>query len=407
MEYIQDKKKINQIMLIFACCYMVSYITRINFGAVILEMATNTGIDRALLSLSVTGSFITYGTGQIVSGICGDKFSPKKLLLFGLGVTSLMNLLIPLCPNAYWMLAVWCVNGFAQAFMWPPMVRMMATFFTPEVYSRSIVRVNWGASVGTILVYLIAPVLISLLSWRAMFVFSAICGIIMMFVWHKGSPDIPADAVFVKHKRPTGNASGLFSPLMLVIMLSIVLMGMLRDGVTTWMPTFISETCNLGNNISILTGVVLPIFTILSTNVSEWLYAKKFSNPVLCSGVIFALGSVASLVLYFLSDKNIAVLSVLFTALLTGSMHGVNLILIGMIPPYFGKKGNVSTASGVLNSCVYIGSAISTYGIAVLTKNVGWEKTLLVWFAIAALGTIICFACTKPWNKQMETEKEA
>jgi len=108
-----------------------------------------------------------------------------------------------------------------------------------------------------------------------------------------------------------------------------------------------------------------------------------------------------------LSDKNIAVLSVLFTALLTGSMHGVNMILIGMIPPYFGKKGNVSTASGVLNSCVYIGSAISTYGIAVLTKNVGWEKTLLVWFAIAALGTIICFACTKPWNKQMETEKEA
>ena len=164
MAFLQDKKKINQIIFIFACCYMVSYITRINFGAVILEMVTDTGISKSLLSLSVTGSFITYGAGQIVSGICGDKFSPKRLLLLGLGVTTVMNLLIPLCPNAYAMLCVWCVNGFAQAFMWPPMVRMMASIFSPEDYSRSIVRVNWGASIGTILVYLIAPVLISFFS---------------------------------------------------------------------------------------------------------------------------------------------------------------------------------------------------------------------------------------------------
>ncbi len=406
MAYIQERKKVNQIMFVFACCYMVSYITRINFGAVILEMATETGIAKSLLSLSVTGSFITYGTGQIISGICGDKFSPKKLLLFGLGVTTLMNLLIPLCSNAYYMLGVWCINGFAQAFMWPPMVRMMAILFSPEDYNRSIVRVNWGASIGTILVYLLAPLLISLFSWRAMFVFSAICGIVMMFAWQKTCPTVSNDAVFAKPKATSGGISGLFSPLLLIIMLSIVLMGMLRDGVTTWMPTYISETCNLGNKISILTGVILPIFTIISTNVSERLYTKKFSNPVLCSGVIFGIGSVASLVLYFLSGKNIAVLSVLFTALLTGSMHGVNLILIGMIPPYFSKSGNVSTASGILNSCVYIGSAISTYGIAVLSENMGWEKTLLVWFVIAALGTVICFACTKPWNKQMETDEE-
>ena len=36
MEYIQDQKKVNRTILLFACCYMVSYITRINFGAVIL-----------------------------------------------------------------------------------------------------------------------------------------------------------------------------------------------------------------------------------------------------------------------------------------------------------------------------------------------------------------------------------
>lgn len=404
MEVMQDKKQVNRTILLFAFCYMVSYLTRINFGAVILEMVTDTGIAKSLLSLSVTGSFITYGSGQIISGICGDKFQPKKLVLYGLGVTTLMNLIIPFCTSAYAMLCVWCINGFAQAFMWPPMVRIMATIFSPEDYSRSIVRVNWGGSIGTILIYLIAPVLISISGWRAMFFFSAGSGILTMLVWQKKCPDIAVDNVFVHKKEKSEEKVSLFSPLLIAIMISIVLKGMLRDGVTTWMPTYISETYHMSNSISILTGVILPIFTIISVNLSEALYTKKISNPILCSGVIFALGTVAALVLFFLSGR-FAPFSVLFSALLTGSMHGVNLILIGMIPPFFAKSGNVSTVSGILNSCVYVGSAISTFGIALLSERLGWSITLFIWFVIAALGTAICFFCVRPWKKQMEIDK--
>lgn len=405
MEFLTDKKQIRKTVLLFACCYMVSYLTRINFGAVILEMATDMNIAKSLLSLSITGSFITYGSGQIVSGICGDKFAPKKLVLYGLLVTTLMNLFIPLCNNAYVMLVVWCINGFAQAFMWPPMTRLMATLLEPTDYNKGIVTVNWGASLGTIIIYLIAPVLISLSGWRAMFLFSALCGVVMMIVWQKQCPDVSVDVVFTKKGKdaPKANIS-LFSPLLLAIMVAIVLKGMLRDGVTTWMPTYISETYHLSNSISILTGVILPVFTILCLKISEILYSKKFTNPILCSGFILSVGAVAAMVLYVLSGR-VAALSVLFSALLAGSMHGANLILIGMVPPYFAKSGNISTVSGVLNACVYIGSAISTYGIALLSEKVGWSATVLIWFFIAALAAAICFFCVHPWNKEMETEE--
>ena len=89
-------------------------------------------------------------------------------------------------------------------------------------------------------------------------------------------------------------------------------------------------------------------------------------------------------------------------ALLEGSMHGVNLILICMIPPFFQKTGNVSTVSGLLNCCTYIGSAISTYGIALLTELYDWKLTLLVWLIIAILVTIMCLICVKPWKKAHE-----
>ena len=66
--------------LLFAITYMVSYITRTNYGAIVSNMVEQTGYTKDLLSMALTGSFITYGTGQIVSGILGDRFSPKKLV---------------------------------------------------------------------------------------------------------------------------------------------------------------------------------------------------------------------------------------------------------------------------------------------------------------------------------------
>ncbi len=403
MNTLENKKQVSLLTWLFAAAYMISYITRINYGAVILEMSRATAIPKTMLSLALTGSFITYGAGQIISGICGDKFSPKKLIFYGLGVTTVMNLLIPLCPNVYCMVAVWCVNGLAQAFMWPPMVRLMASLFSPEDYKRAVLRVNWGSSFGTIAVYLVAPILIAVSGWRAMFIFSALCGIVMMTIWLKFCPEVQVSKEFAKKTEEEAIVGKFFSPVLLGIMVSVALVGILRDGVTTWMPTYISETYHLSSEISILTGVILPIFSILSFKVSEMLYRKKLTNPLFCSAVIFGTGALSSLVLFFLSGQN-AGISIFFSALLTGAMHGVNLILISMIPPFFRKTGNVSTVSGVLNSCVYVGSAASTYGVALLAERYSWSFTLFVWFLIAVAGTVLCLFCTRPWQKKVEQD---
>lgn len=402
---ITEKKEVNRLAFLLMFTYMISYITRINYGAVISEMERATRISRELLSMAVTGSFITYGTGQIVSGILGDKFSPKKLVSVGFITTILMNILIPLCSNPYQMLAVWCINGFAQSFMWPPIVKIMASSLSDAEYNKAVVKVSWGSSIGTILVYLVSPVMIALFSWKAVFLFSALCGAVMLLIWNRclnyTEDETKIEAVKeVKEEKKVNSVKILFTPFMICIMIAIILQGMLRDGVTTWMPSYISETYNLSNIISILTGVVLPVFSIVCFNITSKLNNKVFTNPVFCSGVIFGVGAVSALGLYFLSGQN-AIFSVALSALLTGCMHGVNLLLICIVPAAFKKYGNVSTVSGVINSCTYIGSAISTYGIALLSVKVGWSNTLLIWFAIALTGTLICFACAKPWEKKM------
>jgi OPA family glycerol-3-phosphate transporter-like MFS transporter len=185
--------------------------------------------------------------------------------------------------------------------------------------------------------------------------------------------------------------------LLAVIMLGVVLQGSLRDGVANWTPTYISEVFSLGSGVSILSGAVLPIFGILSIAAANFLYRKLLRNEMVCAGAIFGLGCAAALLLLAFHGKA-PVLSVVALALLSGSMHGVNVILICMIPPHFAKFGRTAFVSGALNSCTYVGAAISTYGIALVTQSIGWNGTVLLWAVIAAAGAALCLALTRPWR---------
>jgi len=386
-----------QLPFLLMLVYMVSYLTRINYGAVILEMEGATGFSKAQLSTALTFSAITYGAGQLLSGYLGDRMQPKRLILSGLIITTLMNLLIPLFPYPGAMAAIWAVNGLAQAFMWPPITRLMLSLLSDDEYKKATVTVSIGSSVGTILIYLLSPVMISMTGWRSVFLFSAACALLMLFVLMRCDITLPA-ASRIKEKA-AGSSAAWLSPMLLFIMLAIVLQGALRDGVSTWMPSYISETYNLGSGIAILTGVVLPLFGIACHKTAEYIYRRKLNNPVLLGGLIFALGAFSAFLLIFLTGKN-ATASVICTAILTGSMHGVNLMLICMVPAFYKNTGRVSLISGVVNSCTYVGSAISTYGIALLTEGYGWNTTVLIWFLIALSGTAICFLCIPAWKRR-------
>ena len=183
-----------------------------------------------------------------------------------------------------------------------------------------------------------------------------------------------------------------------MVMIAIIAMGMLRDGVTTWMPSYISEVYNLGNIIAILTGVVLPILGFVCFQSASIIYTKKLHNPIITAAIFFIISVVASLSLFITSGMN-AALSVVLFAILAGCMHGVNMMLICTVPRYFKKSGKVSTVSGVLNACTYVGSALSTYGIAAIASGQGWSTTLLILFILAAGGTLLTVLSALPWYK--------
>lgn len=397
MNKITDKKAADRIILLFMLTYLISYVTRINYGAVIAEIIDAEHIKKSIASLALTGSAVTYGAGQLISGYMGDRIQPKTLVFSGLAATTAANLLLPLCGNAYQMTAVWCVNGFAQAFMWPPLVRAMTGLFTEETYKKACVVVSWGSSFGTILIYLLSPICIHFAGWKSVFFLSAACAVAMAFLWIKKCPVIQNTEEECAEKNTKASFSASSLTILFGIMIAIILQGALRDGVTTWMPSFLSDTFHLKNETAILTGVVLPIFSIAAFQITSVIYRRTSANELTLAGLIFLTGFASALLLAVFSDAN-AAFAVVLSALLTGCMHGVNLMLICMVPPRFNRYGRVSFVSGLLNSCTYVGSSLSVYGFAVFSEHFGWNNTLFLWSAIAVTGGLLCLALRKKWK---------
>jgi OPA family glycerol-3-phosphate transporter-like MFS transporter len=188
-------------------------------------------------------------------------------------------------------------------------------------------------------------------------------------------------------------------------MLAIVMQGALRDGITTWMPTYIVDTFNLSSSASILTAVAMPLFSVISFRITVYIYTRWIRNEVICGGVLIFSGFISSIVLMFTFSKSV-LLSVFMSTLITGGMHGANLMLVCMVPARLAKFGKASTASGVLNSCTYIGSALSTYGIALVAEHFGWAMTIGLWAVVALAGTLACVSGYSRWQRFLRNSHE-
>ena len=414
----QKKYGANRIIALLTLVYTASYLCRYSYATVLPEMVRATGRSKTELSVAVTCLFVCYGVGQLISGVLGDRLPPKRLVLAGMLTSCVINIIVPFTGSVWVVRVLWCLNGFAQAFFWPPIVAMMAALLDDKGYARGSEFVCYGGYLGTILLYLLSPLIINLWSWRGVFVLSSVPGLVIAAVFLVLFPDVPPAKKSAENcaesnsetgdetgsetgsvPRTKGTIRALFSVPLLLILLAIAAQGILKDGITTWMPTYISELFGLDTGKSILTGVLLPVFAMLSIKLTNILYRRVLTNPLVCAAAMFGAGTVAALGLFLVSGRS-AVFTVLFSVLLAGSMHGANLMLICMIPPLFKAGGNVSAASGLLNSFAYLGSSLSALGLAAMSEALGWGNLFAVLAGIAVAGGLICFAVRgfKPKN---------
>lgn len=430
--------------------YFGSYLTRKNFN--VMERFITNDIDSGTFAIIVSALTITYGIGQVVCGFLGDKLKPRHMLTGGLCLAAFSNIMmsIPVFSDITiirmtlpWessaseiniiLTLLWAINGFAHSMLWPPIVRIMSQHMNDDEYGYAAVRVSWGSQFATILLYVGCPVLVAAtnIPWRAVMIICAVLGVAIALVWMMTSKKLlqnPLVSVSERDKKNLKKIKGVPLPAffiipLILIFMGIILQGIMRDGIELWTPKFISVTfestiakllnlkgedspATVADVVGTALTVVLAVFGIVFFSVYDFVHRKLLKNEVFCASAIFAVTTALAAILFGMyvtignSAPSIfrAVIMILLVAIIVANMHGINLMLITVVPKRFIKSGKVALFSGILNACTYIGSAVGFVAFEKLF-DIGTKWLIASWIIVSALGCIVLLVATPIWKK--------
>jgi OPA family glycerol-3-phosphate transporter-like MFS transporter len=368
-----------------------------------------------------TGFFLCYGIGQLVSGFLGDRIPSKWMCFAGIAASSVINLGMVFSESGLEMLWLWCINGFAQSLTWAPIIKILSERLSASQCRKASVTMTTTVAAGTISAYTLAALMIWVADWRSVFMVSSLIVGSISVLWlvmigriekvsdaNSDDTEMSNDTIDAlnlesedrtKITMPTAEniwvillARGIYP-----VMLCIVLQGILKDGIMTWVPTYISEIYHLGSVTSILASTLLPILNLGGVYAAFFLNTRYLKNEIKTSGVCFVITACSILVLILFGRAHVIV-AIAALSVTTSGMMGVNTMLISLLPLHFAKLGKVSTVTGILNSCAYAGSALSSYGIGSIAQSFSWGVVISICFLIAITGGVICFIAMFRWQ---------
>lgn len=376
-------------------------------------------IEEAVLTKTQAGTismvyFFVYGAGQLLNGFLGDRLPPGRMIFGGLFLSMLCNLLMGAAGSFGAMAVIWGVNGYAQSMVWPPIIRIFARRLEEAVRLRYCVDIVSTQAAGTLAAYVLSAAVLAVAGWRTVFWGAGLCLLAAAAFWAVGyarverlaarGPDespsaraaVRENAAGKKAPAPSGGKGGrsfaaLIGGGLWLIILPVVVHGILKDGVTSWVPTYILETFHTSASLSVLVTTVLPIVNLSGAYLARALYRKCAGNEVRASAVFFGV-SVAALLVLWTAGSFSLILTVALLSVITASMMGVNTLFVNLLPLRYEKEGKVSSVSGFLNACAYLGTAVSTFSIGVMVEKLGWGATVAGWLAVTAAGLVVCLA---------------
>lgn len=146
-----------QAFLFWICwlVYFASYIGRLNYSSAMPAMIGDSVLTASQAGFISMAYFFAYGAGQFLNGMLADRLCPGRMIFTGLFAAGLLNLIMGFLSDFGLMAFFWCINGYAQAMIWPPIMRIFAQVMTKEKRERYCVHITSTMAVNTLFVNLL------------------------------------------------------------------------------------------------------------------------------------------------------------------------------------------------------------------------------------------------------------
>jgi len=133
-------------------------------------IAASLGVSPLMLHLAVTGYLVSLAVFMPVSGWFADRFGMRRVLCASLIVFSGSSILCALSPNLEWLVAARILQGFGGAMMTPVGRLIVLRAFGPGRTLDAMTYLTMPVIVGPLIGPLLGATIISVASWRWIFV---------------------------------------------------------------------------------------------------------------------------------------------------------------------------------------------------------------------------------------------
>ena len=407
---LNNYKKSRLIVIALWLVYAASYFIRTCYAATIASIVSEGVYNKGEIGLIGTAFFICYGVGQLISGLIGDKVNPFVMIMFGSIAGAVSCFSMAFADNLILMLVIWAANGFFQSMLWSPILRVFSETINKKLRNKAILNISLSLPIGTICAYFISTIIIKYLKWQYVFLCGGVCILIVsVFVllavlYTKNDikkTRIKNTVISDQSKNAADKTNFLYVALLsglFIILVPSFLHGMMRDGITNWVPTMITETYGVSASFSVFLTIILPVFNAFGAYAVVPLYKKLGKNEIKTAAVTGIIALVPLTVLLFINKLSVYVIIILL-ALTTSIMYALNYLIISLVPIRFTKYSCTSSVSGILNSAAHLGCALSSYGFGAVAQRAGWNFVIVIWIAAAFFTFVFSLISSLKWKK--------
>lgn len=392
MQSMKPEKNSAAWLPMFLCwlAYTAAYLGRYSYNSNITAIIEHFGVSHADAGLVTTCFFFAYGAGQVVNGILCRRYSRKWVVPFSLACSAGLNLAVFLGAGFGWLKYLWLLNGMAQSMLWPTLIYTLSQTLDAADLSKSVVVMSTTVPVGTLAAYGISAFLTVSGGYRYSFLTGAITALGAAAAWlllYRRAFRAGGQGGAAVRESVQGGGGGSFLALT-VVMLGIfaIINNLVKDGLTTWVPSILKEKYGLHQGLSILMTLVLPLLGLFGAACNTLLNRKVRSFLSLTG--LWYLAAVFCMAAVVFLDQGWGVMLAAF-GVVSLAMYAVNNVITSMAPLFMREQINSGLLAGILNGCCYVGSTVSSYGLGSVADRFGWNGVFLLLLGVSCVPVVL------------------
>jgi MFS transporter, YNFM family, putative membrane transport protein len=163
--------------------FMVTMVARLSISPLVPAITDDFGVSNALVGFALSLMWATYAIAQYPSGILGDRFGERRVILSAIGLTGVASVLLALSPSYGAFVLFTVLLGFGAGLHYTPATAYLTKQF--DDIGRAIGFHIAGSPAAGLVAPVAAALIASVYGWRAGVLIGVVLAvpIFVLFVW--------------------------------------------------------------------------------------------------------------------------------------------------------------------------------------------------------------------------------